>query len=510
MHRFSRHATGYVISSAILLFAVSLFGCGTAEEASPSPDVVYVDFAPSEAPSAEPSLEPSEEPPVDLLPPISKEEVVLNTMKAYLDEKGYRDYSDFDQAVASGLPIFDLWLSEEEFTGENGIWTLAASRIHEEKEHIKADALFYAPGGELKEIAAVELSMHGNGSLGLSNKSMRLYYDESYGEGIEEYNPKNLKYPLFGEDYTDASGDTINKFKTVILRSGGNDAEYTMMRDLVAQRICKDLHCDTQAGQPVILYVNGHIFGTYNAREKMDDRYVENHYGVDRKKVTVLEVPSPLGSETKVNYEVVDGEQEEADAFNALLAYAVDHSAADEAVYKKLEEAIDFDSLIDMCCAELFFANTDWPGNNVRVYRYTGDDVDTLDHKWHFMLVDLDMSYGWNSTPSSNYFYKITKTNTRFARLMQCLFQNAAFKERFAERFNELLDTTFTPENTLPIWDAATEEISWAIQLNIIYRGIPQSYDYWKEQVEQSRTFLSERTEEVRAQVSSFAGGSAE
>ena len=37
-----------------------------------------------------------------------------------------------------------------------------------------------------------------------------------------------------------------------------------------------------------------------------------------------------------------------------------------------IEERVDLENFIDYYCAQIYFANTDWPGNNIKYWKESG------------------------------------------------------------------------------------------------------------------------------------------
>ena len=503
----------------ILLLAPALSACG--EEEAENPEIVDISelngeqdqtseaSGEDEQTVSSEETEPEETQTEEVVEP-TKEELYAAAILELSDIGDTLGYSiqgtdGFNQVMDRQMPIVSLWVDYEEFRGENGIWYTAIDNRFEKKERIAAYSQFFSSTGELICASFNELCMHGTGSLANQNKGMRLYFDETYGTEYTVNNPKKLRYALFGEDYTNVNGETIDTFKTLVLRAGGNDSNYCMMRDMVIHRICRDMACDTQAGQPAVLFINGSIFCTYNIRERYDKHYLASHYDVDKNDVVILETPYPVtyksdGTAVWVNdrdYEVDEGEEGDETAFNDLVDYAKSHDLRNEEYYAYVQERVDFDSLIDMCCAQLFFCNCDWPNNNIRVWQYTGvEDLSYVDRKWHFMLCDLDLGMGNPDNPMSyvsNTMYKVYSSNTKLTYLMKALLKNDEFRQKFIDRYQELINTTFSAENTTALWDEATADVEWAMVLNVSLRYVPSSYEKWETYVANARAFLEKR-----------------
>ena len=122
--------------------------------------------------------------------------------------------------------------------------------------------------------------IQGNYSRSDLQKGLRLYAREEYGK-------KNFKYAFFGEDYVNTAGETMNKFKTLVLRNGGNCAFTSKYNDTFWQSLVAELDCGTQKSRPCVVYLNGEYWGLYILQEDYTDNHMENLYGVDNNEVVI-------------------------------------------------------------------------------------------------------------------------------------------------------------------------------------------------------------------------------
>ena len=84
-------------------------------------------------------------------------------------------------------------------------------------------------------------------------------------------------------------------------------------------------------------------------------------------------------------------------------------------VYKEIEKNIDLENFIQYTALNLFVCNTDWPHNNVRLWRYTGEydlDIPQSDGRWRFALRDMDFSFGRYENQVLPEIYTLADTDT--------------------------------------------------------------------------------------------------
>ncbi len=68
---------------------------------------------------------------------------------------------------------------------------------------------------------------------------------------------------------------SVKKFKSFVLRNGGNDWDHSLIRDGVMQNLVKYLDLERQAFRPSLVYLNGEFWGIYNIREKVNEDFFQ-------------------------------------------------------------------------------------------------------------------------------------------------------------------------------------------------------------------------------------------
>ncbi|MDB4425104.1 CotH kinase family protein, partial [Akkermansiaceae bacterium] len=125
-------------------------------------------------------------------------------------------------------------------------------------------------------------------------KSFAVFARRKYGFG-------KIRYQLFPDQ-------DVHDFETFVLRQSGNDNQsthltyprseirafgpaksygsyfvngnFTLFRDAMLGSLGKELGLDTQSYRPAVVYLNGKYWGIYNIREKLNEHYLESHFGV--------------------------------------------------------------------------------------------------------------------------------------------------------------------------------------------------------------------------------------
>ena len=147
----------------------------------------------------------------------------------------------------------------------------------------------------------------------------------------------------------------VNEFGGFILRNSGNDFNVTMFRDALMQTLpVGQMDIDYMAYQPTAFYLNGQYWGIQNLREKIDGDYIESNYGYKKDEIDLLE--------TWEN--AIEGTPDSWWNYRYALQ-AMDRTTPQAFTF--IDQNIDVDEYINYLVTEIYYANTDWPGNNIKV-----------------------------------------------------------------------------------------------------------------------------------------------
>ena len=259
---------------------------------------------------------------------------------------------------------------------------------------------------------------------------------------------------------------------------------------------------------PVMTFVNGEFWGLFNARDRLDTKYFAGKYGVAEQDFSMLECPYPLTYGWNVDYMAAYGDPAQADEFNALVRFIKTHNMADVSNYLYVSGKIDIDGLIDFFCAQIYLCCSDWPGNNIKVWRNTNPDGG-MDTKWHFCIVDTDHGVGLNSTLDTDLF-GVINDGSILGAVVNHLMQNNSFRERFILRFVWCTEIYFQPDRLVAELDALIARITPVMQLQLsrwrVTDGSMTTYETWWSYIEVIRNFVTNRPAYARRQLMSWAG----
>ena len=300
--------------------------------------------------------------------------------------------------------------------------------------------------------------IQGNYSRSDLQKGLRLYAREEYGK-------KNFKYAFFGEDYVNTAGETMNKFKTLVLRNGGNCAFTSKYNDTFWQSLVTELDCGTQKSRPCVVYLNGEYWGLYILQEDYTDNHMENLYGVDNNEVVIYKGDAEA---LELGYKLDEGTIPEGETesfyFKELLEFFEGHeNLASDEDYAEFCRLVDPQSVIDYFAVQCWINNKwDWPGKNWSMWKTVssdGEEDSYGDGRWRFLFYDMEfggVSGGWdartNTIKEDNYkpeglldFDTDNPAVLCFAYGMT----NAGFRRAFNERLLGLSKGVFEKEAAL-------------------------------------------------------------
>lgn len=331
----------------------------------------------------------------------------------------------------TNLPVFSIAIDDKYLNGDLGIYTHYTTHWRrpinvECYDPINSSVLF----NQLSETA-----LSGGGSRKFAQKSMKCYAKKWFGT--------KRFHGVFWKDKSN-----VNKNKSFILRNGGNNSSTSKINDAFVQKLFGNhlQSLDWQAYEPAIVYINGEYKGLFEWRERSNDDYVYSNYdgleAIESAEANLYTSKTP------------------PDLFKAFREVYCTQSAS----YEDLDKLMDIDNFMDALIAEMYSANTDYPHNNVFMWRPTASGG-----RWRWILKDLD--YMARNDVNFDMFTRMFKSadgsinyengvvspgNYTVYRKMISLPQ---FRERFIQHFAVYLGDFMKPSYSIMLLDQMTSEI---------------------------------------------------
>lgn len=304
-----------------------------------------------------------------------------------------------------------------------------------------------------------------------------------------KYGDNEFEYPFF-------AAKQIDEYGGLFIRNSGNDQPLTMFRDALLQGlVAGQLDVDYQAYQPAAFYLNGEYWGIQNLREKVDADYIKSNYGIDADDVDLLEL----------NGVVIEGS---GDFYHSYLDGLNYLDLADSASFGYIDRHIDVQEYINYMVTQIYCANLDWPGNNIKFWRQR-----STKGKFRWILHDLDFGFDLNkATPSSashptlefatdpdNEVWPNPAWSTfHFRKLLE----NPVFRSRFIETMNAAIDVTFDPERVIRHIDSLQSVVRPEMYYHRARWG--GSMEEWTKEVQLLREFAVARNAFMKEHVREF------
>ncbi|HEX9252993.1 MAG TPA: CotH kinase family protein, partial [Ignavibacteriaceae bacterium] len=310
-------------------------------------------------------------------------------------------------------------------------------------------------------------------------KSLAFYFRGEYGDD-------KLRYRLFDDI-------PVYEYNNFILRSSAQDWWRTMFRDGMVQTLIEQgMKIDYQNYRPSILFINGEYWGIHNIREKLNEHYVYYHHGVNKDNIDLIEISKGIVANSG-----------DVAAYNEMINFLSTNNMANPANYEYIKSIVDVDEYIDYQIAEIYAANGDWPGSNMKLWRER-----VAGSKWRWMIYDLDFTFGGNAQglATTNTLVQATATNgpdwpnPPWSTLMlRMMLNNPDFKNEFIQRMAAHINTTFEPNHVLAVIDSMAQNIASEIPRH--KERWPQSIsfgDSWQELIDIMRNFAIDRPLNIR------------
>ncbi len=392
-------------------------------------------------------------------------EIMTSSFIAYGEDR-YKD--------CTPSPVVSIVADSSYFYGDNwGIYVVGNNGIEGEKDCVKERAnynqdwdrpvnLEYYEGTTLKFSQEADVAVMGGCSRKSDNsvKSLKMSTGKKFGTPLFNYNP-----------FKD-SKKKDNVYASFQLRNGGNAYEEAQVRvrDGFMQSIAKCMgNIDYQAYQPVGFYLDGTYKGIMGLRERTNKDFVFSNYGYEEDEIDVVEITQ----------ETIEATAGDLTAYNAMIDYAKNNYTS-ASYLSKMNDFLDLDEYLNYMIFEQFIVNTDWPGNNYKLWRYRAGG------KFRCILYDTDFGLGlysdwpnygvketnmikwcmgqgdkvnWgNGTPKEPYMF--TEEYRWKTILFYGLMQNEDFKRMYLTKSLIHLENALSYENIKLVWNDIVDRAS--------------------------------------------------
>ena len=268
------------------------------------------------------------------------------------------------------------------------------------------------------------LKIYGGWSRGQnSQRSLALFARGQYG------------YSKFEESFFDNL--SYNDFQSLVLRNSGQDWTRSSIKDITLTSLMRGSELDFQEYNSVATYINGDYWGLYNLREKNNEHMLASKHHINADDITIL----------TNNAEVLEGDNSD---YNTLMGYVESVDLSINANFEYVSDRIDLTNYALYQAANIYYNNTDWPGNNIKFWNHPNG-------KWRWIMYDTDFGFGpWWSL--DNYWEDTLSfaldangpdwPNPSWSTLLfRKLTTNTGFRNQFINRYADEMNSRFLPDN---------------------------------------------------------------
>ena len=314
-------------------------------------------------------------------------------------------------------------------------WNLIANYSMRGREWERPASFSLFENGEKVLEQNVGIRIKGNYSRSLPQKSFNIYTRQDYGT-------PEFDYDFFDGEATKAkNGKAITKYEGVVLRNGGNDNGTAFFRDSINQELITDRNFAYQATSECVVFIDGEYWGLYQLMEKIDKRYINEHFGIKKSDVAIVK-----------NGELDEGTEQDLQDWLQLQNGVIDGSISYEEFCKK----VDIQSYMDYMAAQIYWCNADWPQRNVSMWRSDAIDEENpyADGKWRPILFDTESGQGlygsYDKSANADCYSRLKqlREDGEFAQMFIKLLENKDFAMQYARTFMDMANYNFTPDKT--------------------------------------------------------------
>ncbi len=308
-------------------------------------------------------------------------------------------------------------------------------------------------------------------------KSFKIYANKRFGKKTFKGN--------FWDDKPE-----VGKVKSFVLRSGGNNSFTTRINDALVQKLF-GTHLDNldwQAYQPVIVYINGIYRGEAGLRERSNEDFVEANHDIE-------------------DIEMADETSYQQPADGSLFAQFRTTYRSRQSTYGQLEQQMDMDNFTKALLAEMYAMNTDFPTNNVSMWRPLEEGG-----RWRWILKDLDragMSLALYPSSFDMYNYLFNPDPLMYSGmyhfdLYKKLSTLPQWRDTFADYLLVCLGDFLKPHLVTALADEMSDEVYEELKYTFQAYNCTTEWGHYRQNLSNFKNFLAGRPAHLLRQAAAY------
>ena len=254
------------------------------------------------------------------------------------------------------------------------------------------------------------MRVHGGFSRGQEQKSLRLIARRDYTPEMGKFH-----FDFFPDEYTNR-GIPLLRFDTLILQNGGGTYAFSMLRNTLGTTLARNagFRVATPA-KGVSVFLNGEYYGFAWLIVRINAHYLQDIFNAPTREFDIIDSRN-MWWETYCEHILTD--------IRTKLSFS-DKDLRDDSIFSEFKTIVDVENMLMFYAIQIFLGNTDWPHNNSRLWRYTGENninqTSELDGRWRFAIWDLDNTFGFGEyfgwMPVET-FLRVLETDRLFANIL--------------------------------------------------------------------------------------------
>jgi hypothetical protein len=231
------------------------------------------------------------------------------------------------------------------------------------------------------------------------------------------------------------------------------------------------------------VFINMRYFGLYNVTERLDDEFLDAHFGEADWDVV------------KTGNEVVSGT---FDGWRELGAFVNRNDLSIDANYQELARRVDIADFTAYVILNLWAQNHDWPHNNWYAFRRAGG-------RWRFLSWDAEWGIGLIPQGfAADSYAHVTGTKGTIRDLFVALAASAGYAEYFQKEVERHLEGALSAENVIEKIRLHQGEIAPLMPLECTFVAPGNSPAAWMRGIQRLVDFARGRPEHFRRHTRTF------
>lgn len=326
--------------------------------------------------------------------------------EAYLEAAGGKDGKVPDEYMDENGEIHYRYMASNAFL-RGKEWEREASIAYFDETHAHM----------LTQDIGIRIS--GNSTRSAPQKSFNLFARDIYDDG------EIIPYAFFEHG---------SLCSTIKLRNGGGNSKGLKFLDAFLEKAARFRDVSIQDSRPCVVFLNGEYWGLYHIRERYQETYLSENYGLDPDQVMIIKAGNAVTSLP-----------ETAESYRYMLDVITECDLTYDDTYALACDLVDIQSLIDYCCINLYLDNRDVGfGYNTALWKTTQEGTPYSDGKWRFMLYDLDECIFPDSSVWENRENWMAEHPLMTEPAVLSLLDHETFRQQFCITFMDLANTTFS------------------------------------------------------------------